>query len=513
MAAGGVVGGDDQGVVAGAQTAEGHVVVHVGQIIVGGVGLGAGGIQGLSGAVADLRVDVGDGIGAAQRAPEGEAGGAHLESVGVGGIGGAGQGPVGGAGDQLPGGGGVTGGDLAAGGEAAGGEILAGAPVLQGEAAAVPDQGPQLIALGGGGGCGDRALPGGEAQGAVGVGDGVVAAGVVDQIELLVGAALALVDGEAGALSAHGQIGVGVGADEIAALAQRRVVVAVLGQHGLGLGGLVDPQPDVYAQLDVGGAAGVVGQGVALHAVAAGQSAAHLGGGVGGQPSALGVDGVDQLALGLVGKAAHGVEGPLADVGGAVGAVLHGPGPDHVPQGDAVVGDVEGGDLVLQRVDADVVVFRPHEVPLGPAEAVGVLLRQALPRGVKPGAVAGGAVVIGLAEGVADAAVVGVGGFLAPLEEGPGRSGAGGEHIHAVGLAAGIAGGLGDGAGIAVGFVLGAQLAQHPLLQIVRRRGPRQRQQHRGQKCQQHAQAQNDRWNFTRIFHRITCSVKSGQFT
>ena len=67
----------------------------------------------------------------------------------------------------------------------------------------------------------------------------------------------------------------GGGAQLIHALAHRGVLEAVVRQHHLGLGGLIDPQAGVYAQLHVTGVAVVILQHLAGDAVLVGGGAGH----------------------------------------------------------------------------------------------------------------------------------------------------------------------------------------------------------------------------------------------
>ena len=320
-------------------------------------------------------------------------------------------------------------------------------------------------------------------------------------MELLPAFPFMLVDDQPGGIRPDRQIPVAGGGDQIAGLSYRRIEETVLGQHGLGGGRLIDVQPDVYAQLHITGAAAVVVQGQALHTVIAGPGAVHLDGAFRGEPPALGVDGVDQLTLRLVGEAAQGIHGAGEYRRRAPYAVLDGPGPQRVAQSDAVIGDIEGRHLLGDGCQILVVKLGAHKVPLGPSEALRIIRGQVFPRLVEQGPVTGSAVVIHLAEGVADALVVGVGGILAPSEKRFGGIRGAGKHVEPVGLAAGVAGNLGDGAGVTAGLVCGAQFAQQALLQIVGDRGSGAGQHNRSRQPEQDAAAQYERQDLAGSFH------------
>ena len=163
----------------------------------------------------------------------------------------------------------------AAGGVGGHGQIGAGAPVLQGEAAVIHGGLPQLALVRGRLGQGDAVFTGGEPQAVFLAGDGIVAAGVIVQAELLIFAAGDGVQGQARGAGGGRQAAVGGGAQLIHALAHRGVLEAVVRQHHLGLGGLIDPQAGVYAQLHVTGVAVVILQHLAGDAVLVGGGAGH----------------------------------------------------------------------------------------------------------------------------------------------------------------------------------------------------------------------------------------------
>ena len=163
----------------------------------------------------------------------------------------------------------------AAGGVGGHGQIAARAPVLQGEAAVVYGGLPQLTVIRGGFGQSNAVFPGGQPQAVFLAGDGIVPAGMIIQAELLVFAAAHGVQGQARGARGGGQITVGRGAQLIHALPHRGILEAVIRQHDLGLGGLVDPQAGVYAQLHVAGVAVVILQHLAGDAVLVGGGAGH----------------------------------------------------------------------------------------------------------------------------------------------------------------------------------------------------------------------------------------------
>ena len=281
---------------------------------------------------------------------------------------------------------------------------------------------------------------------------------MIVQAELLIFAAGDGVQGQARGAGGGRQAAVGGGAQLIHALAHRCVLEAVVRQHHLGLGGLIDPQAGVYAQLHVTGVAVVILQHLAGNAVFVGGGAGHHAPGVGlrlPHGAAFVIDGLDELGLRLVGKATQCVKGPhnnarsaapavaAGKAGGRAHAVLHRPGPEHVAQGDAVVIHVEPRHGGLDGPDDGVIVAAADIVALHPHKAVAVLVGQGPPGGVEAGAIAAVG-LIGGGQPVADGAVICIGGGLAPPEEGPGNVAAAGELIRAVGLAACVARSGGD---------------------------------------------------------------------
>ena len=72
------------------------------------------------------------------------------------------------------------------------------------------------------------------------------------------------------------------------------------------------------------------------------------------------VDGGDELRLGLVLEAAQGGKGILDDLHGAAHAVVHRPGPEHIPQGDGVVIHLKAGNGALRIGDEQIVVLLLH---------------------------------------------------------------------------------------------------------------------------------------------------------
>ena len=182
--------------------------------------------------------------------------------------------------------------------------------------------------------------------------------------------------------------------------------------------------------------------------------------------------------------------------------MLHGTGPEHVAQGDAVVIHVKAGNSGLNGPDDGVIVAAADIVPLHPQKAVAVLVGQGPPGGVEIGAVAPVG-VIGGREPVADGAVVCIRGGLAPPEKGPGDVAAAGELIRTVGLAAGVAGAGGNDPR-AAGFKALAQCAQQLLLLVIGGGGRcEHRQDHRNGRHQQR-QAKQNTCPSTHGFHRIT---------
>ena len=451
---GGVFCRDDQGIASHSQPGEGHGVIQPGQVIALGIGGGGGGGDGVGAVGAeDGHRHLPDVIGVAQGAPEGEARLPHRQGGVHRGIGRAVQGPAGPGQGQLPLQGGFRQHQAAAGGVGGNGQIAARAPVLQGEAAVIHGGLPQLALVRGGFGQGDAVFTGGEPQAVFLAGDGIVAAGVIVQAELLIFAAGDGVQGQARGAGGGRQAAVGGGAQLIHALAHRGVLEAVVRQHHLGLGGLIDPQAGVYAQLHVAGVAVVILQHLAGDAVFVGGGAGHHAPGVGlrlPHGAAFVVNGLDELGLRLIGKAAQSVEGPhnnagsaapavaAGKAGGRAHAVLHGTGPEHVAQGDAVVIHVKAGNSGLNGPDDGVIVAAADIVALHPHKTVAVLVGQGPPGGVEAGAIAPVG-LIGSGQPVADGAVICIGGGLTPPEEGPGNVAAAGELIRAVGLAACIA--------------------------------------------------------------------------
>ena len=86
--------------------------------------------------------------------------------------------------------------------------------------------------------------------------------------------------------------------------------------------------------------------------------------------------------------------------------MLDGAGEENVAQGNAVVVDVKAGDILGHSIHHTMIVVVIDVVTLAGEKAVVVLFGQSLPRGVKVGAVAGAALVIGGIQRFADVAVV-----------------------------------------------------------------------------------------------------------
>ena len=157
--------------------------------------------------------------------------------------------------------------------------------------------------------------------------------------------------------------------------------------------------------------------------------------------------------------------------------MLHGAGPEYIAQGNAVVADLEAGDIGLRLGDDGVIIAPAHIVALRLFKTAGIVRCQLLPCRIKLGAIAGSAVIIRLTERVAKGAVKQVIGFLAPLKELLGYIKSAGELIRTVGLAAGVALSAGDHtrAGSLVG---GAERAQQGLLLVVGCRGRSKQEQY-----------------------------------
>ena len=473
-------GGDTAGVTAGFQTAEGHGAVQPAQIVALGVDARCTGRRNGVGVILIINNRYGDLlniIGTPQGTAEGIAGVALRQTGGVGRAAKPLQRPVAACALQLPLGGGAAHFDGAAGGEGRRGKICTGTAVFQREAAAGGGSLPHLVVVGRRRSQRDRAVAVGRQPLAGGhIGDGVVAAGIVGQGKTLRIAVRYRVHRQTRAACHGAQLGVGGHQDTVGALPHLVILIAVIGQHCLRVRRLVDAQTDIYAQLHIATAAAVPRHALAADAVALGCGAGHLYFPRIGQAAGFGVDGVDQFTLGLIFEAADGGKGILQHLQGAAGAVLYGAGPEHIAQGNAVVADLEAGDIGLRLGDDGVIIAQAHIVALRLFKTAGIIRCQLLPCRIKLGAIAGSAVIIRLAERVAKRAVEQVVGFLAPFKELLGYIIRAGELIRTVGLAAGVALSAGDHtrAGSLVG---GAERAQQGLLLVVGCRGRSKQEQ------------------------------------
>ena len=268
----------------------------------------------------------------------------------------------------------------------------------------------------------------------------------------------------------------------IAALGQG--ITLVVHPHHQGVRRLADTQAGVYAHLHAAGAAVVVPQDLTGGAVLVGVVAGH---GVAGaailavkllrchQAAGLVIDGLDQLPLRLVGKAAQVGEGPLDQRAGVADAVLHRAAPEYILQRHGVVVDLEARHPALYRADQGVVELGLGIVILSRTEGIAVGLVHLTPLRVKAGAVAGRGIAVGVHQLVADIPVhAAVGAVLAPAGKLHRGARLAGEHVQAVGLAAGVAGGGGDTAGAVAAvadLIVAAQVVILGIVPLQRRLG------------------------------------------
>ena len=499
---GGVGAGDGHGVLSRAELTEGAGAVQVPQVVViyGALDAAGGGEAGFAVGGGHPHRDVGDGQTAGDHAAEG-VGGLAGHQLG-GGVLAAGiehtlRAPRAADGGELERGSGaaVTGGGHRVGAQR---QQQAGAAVFQ-IVGAVAHQLPHLVVPGSG--SGQRHLAAYVGQTLPADAQGVIAAGVVGQLN----------GGGTGSRRQAGQIGgqrlIGgpVGGDAVIAVSQRRLGVGV--QHHQGVRRFVDVQAAVDAELHIAGAADEVGHGLAGHAVLVGGVAGHallhtLGGG-GAETAALVIDGLDQLGLALVLEAAQLVEGPEYHAGGAAaavaavgalddaGAVVYAAAPQHVAQRHGVVVQIKGGDGGLQVAQQVRVGVGLPVVLLGLGELLRIGVAHAAPVGVEVAAVAGrvfavDVVGVGVVQPVAHIAVEGTGvERLQPLDKAQRRAGIAGEHVDAVGRAAQVAvhRGVVAGIGVVARLVVLAQIAQtraQPVLAGGQQRGGQQTQHQRG---------------------------------
>ena len=303
---------------------------------------------------------------------------------------------------------------------------------------------------------------------------GIETAGIVCRTENLTAALGALGVERHGAVgTVQRQILVGIVQQTIVAVGHGRFIIAVIHQHHQRVGRLVHRQTPVNAHLHITGAAveiaqdqpgrailigGIAGHGGACLAVFLPQTVSRY------QAAALGINGLDQLGLRLVGKAAQCGKRPLDQRTGVGRAVLHGTAPEYVFQRHGIIVDIKGGHRRFHPVHHILVDSGLGVLVLGAGKGSAINLCHVFPRTVEICAVAVGDIVIGTVQRHADvmigAAVSEV--VLAPFSKGMGRTGLAGEHVHAVGLSACVAGHSGDHAGAAgvTGLIKAAQIVQ-----------------------------------------------------
>ena len=248
---------------------------------------------------------------------------------------------------------------------------------------------------------------------------------------------------------------------------------------------------------------------LAVHAVFLGGGAGHHIGLVLGcreaGAAALGIDGGTDVRFRLVGKAAQCLECVVDYLTGAGGAVLDGAGEEHVTQRDAVIVDIEAGDVLGDLVDDAVVIFGIDIVALAGQKTIIVFLGQLFPGSIEVVAVAGAAVIIGGLQRLADLAVVFVFRLLAPLCKGQRAAGGAGKLVGAVGLAADIAGIIDDGAGVAA-LIAGGKLAQQLKFLVIGGGGAGPEQEQRQHQCGAQEKAQGAAAASAKCVHEITLS-------